>query len=399
MIKAVRGLNIVELEGYEDEYLQPGILTGFGPGALQLVAPRKIMVEDQPPSVRFEPRGETGAVRTTTYQAHAMVKVSTPTTVKVRFYNNDKVVSLQTFDVDSGARHVSADMTLSAGPNTLRVSVEASSGAMVSDTMTVDADITRPRSPRLWLVAVGIDSYLNPSMDLQCAVNDADAVYRRIGSGKNAAYQDQETTLITNGSATLDEIRETFEEVIREAEINDAFVFYYAGHGSVLKQGPYKQFAFVLHDVLNANDPNTLAKESLTSDTLQSWLMRIPCLRQAVIIDACYAGEVATTPSEIDNARFIAAMQRSTGATVIASVPPNAKAKEQLSIKHGLFTHTLLEGLEGGARDSDGEVTILGLLNYLTKAVPTNYLKFSQEPIYPVVRFEGSARSFTIWKP
>ncbi len=399
MIKAVRGINIVELEGYEDEYLQPGILTGFGPGALQLVAPRRIMVEDQPPSVRFEPRGESGAVRTTTYQAHAMVKVSTPTTVKVRFYNNDKVVSLQTFDVDSGVRHVSADMTLSAGPNALRVSVEALSGAMVSDTMTVDAEITRPRRSRLWLVAIGIDSYRNPAMDLQCAVNDADAVYRRIGSGKNAAYQDQETTLITNGSATLDEIRETFEEVIREAEINDAFVFYYAGRGSVLRQGPFKQFAFVLHDVLNANDPNTLAKESLTSDTLRAWLMRIPCLRQAVIIDACYSGEVALTPSEIDNARLITSLQRSTGATVIACVSPNTKTKEQLSIKHGLFTHTLLEGLEGGARDPDGEVTILSLANYLTKSVPRNYLKFSQEPNYPVVRFEGAARSFTIWRP
>lgn len=399
MIKAVRGINIVELEGYEDEYLQPGILTGFGPGALQLVAPRKIMVEDQPPSVRFEPRGETGAVRTTTYQAHAMVKVSTPTTIKVRFYNSNKVVSLQTIDVDTGAHHVSATMTMAAGPNALRVSVEATSGTMVSDTMTVDADITRPRRSRLWLVAIGIDSYRNPAMDLQCAVNDADAVYRRIGSGKNAAYQDQETTLITNGSATLDEIRETIEEVIREAEINDAFVFYYAGRGSVLRQGPFKQFAFVLHDVLNANDPNSLAKESLTSDTLRAWLMRIPCQRQAVIIDACYSGEVALTPSEIDNARLITSLQRSTGATVIACVSPNTKTKEQLSIKHGLFTHTLLEGLEGGARDQEGEVTVLGLANYLTKAVPRNYLKFSQEPNYPVVRFEGAARSFTIWRP
>lgn len=398
LVKAVQGLNIVDLEGYQDEYYQPGILTGFGPWAVQTKALRKIMVEPSLPKVTIDRNAMMSQEHRNGIKVLANVSVTVPSSVKVRVHHNDKVVALYALDIDSGSVPIATELAPVGGKNHVRVSVETGGGAVLSDTITTYHEVKRSTVPKLWIVAVGIDTYLNPTLNLQCAVNDAKSVFNTVGSDDNRAYRDQKTTLITNASATFDEIKESIDKVVGEASPQDAFIFYYAGHGAVVPQGNDKQFCFVLHDVVNATDASSLREHGITSDTLRSWLRRIPCLRQVVVIDACYSGEVATTPTEIDNARFIASMQRSTGATIIAGVPPNAKAKEELSLKHGLFTHTVLQGLSGGARDADGEVTVLGLLNYLTKAVPATYAKYSQEPVYPIVRFEGSARTFTIWK-
>jgi uncharacterized caspase-like protein len=155
-------------------------------------------------------------------------------------------------------------------------------------------------------------------------------------------------------------------------------------------------FCLVPTDVVDTRQAESLITGAITADTLRAMLLRIACQRQAVMLDACYSGSMIETPTSMDNARYMASLQRATGATILASVPPTATAKEAPKLQHGVFTYAVLQGLDGAARDRDGEVTVLGLLNYLTKEVPALTRSLGLDEQQPVVRFEGAAQSFVL---
>ena len=80
----------------------------------------------------------------------------------------------------------------------------------------------------------------------------------------------------------------------------------------------------------------------------------------------------------------------------MASVLPDKRAKEVDTLKHGLFTYAIVKGLEGAARDTDGEVTLFSLLNYISKAMPALCKSTGFAYQQPVIRYEGAAQSFVL---
>jgi formylglycine-generating enzyme required for sulfatase activity len=69
--------------------------------------------------------------------------------------------------------------------------------------------------------------------------------------------------------------------------------------------------------------------------------------------------------------------------SVLFSSSAGKQSYESENIRHGVFTHSVLEGLRGEAADGDGEVTWLGLANYVMKQVPKEALRMverEQEP-------------------
>jgi formylglycine-generating enzyme required for sulfatase activity len=69
--------------------------------------------------------------------------------------------------------------------------------------------------------------------------------------------------------------------------------------------------------------------------------------------------------------------------SVLFSSSAGQQSWESDIIRHGVFTHSVLEGLRGKAADGDGEVTWLGLSSYVMKQVPKEALRMvkrEQEP-------------------
>jgi uncharacterized caspase-like protein len=69
--------------------------------------------------------------------------------------------------------------------------------------------------------------------------------------------------------------------------------------------------------------------------------------------------------------------------SVLFSSSARQQSYESDRIRHGVFTHSVLEGLRGKAADGDGEVTWLGSSSYVMKQVPKESLRMverEQEP-------------------
>ena len=82
--------------------------------------------------------------------------------------------------------------------------------------------------------------------------------------------------------------------------------------------------------------------------------------------------------------RAIAQLARSTGTYWIASSGSQQFATEFKTLGHGLFTYTILQGLEGGADvNGDKKITAEELSVYLKNKLPEFSEKYKGEAQYP----------------
>ena len=88
------------------------------------------------------------------------------------------------------------------------------------------------------------------------------------------------------------------------------------------------------------------------------------------------------TPKE----HFVSALSRYSDESniIFTACDSNQWAPEIPQLKHGLFTYFLLEGLRHpGAAGNDGTVTVLGLLDYVTRGIEDWYSHLSEDLHHP----------------
>ena len=130
---------------------------------------------------------------------------------------------------------------------------------------------------------------------------------------------------------------------------------------------------------MDVTDP--LADSGLSLENLFTILNRANAKHRFVIVDAC-----RVAPKE----HFVAALSRYSEESniIFTACDSNQWAPEVPRLKHGLFTHFLLKGLSGGYRDRgaagpDGTVTVLGLLDYVTRGIEDWHSHLSEDLRYP----------------
>ena len=141
-------------------------------------------------------------------------------------------------------------------------------------------------------------------------------------------------------------------------------IFYFAGHGAVNEFGTYL--------VSTDSDPVDVGidLDHLRRLASRSTVERVTML---IILDCCHSGAATVRDSGSWSARDITYydIERSmpalgTGKVIIAACRPHELAYEEPSLKHGVFTYYLLEGLYGDAADSQGDVTVPNLYDYVS---------------------------------
>lgn len=126
-------------------------------------------------------------------------------------------------------------------------------------------------------VVVGVEEYkpLISASTLRGCINDAKAI-------KAALEKLQfKVTLLTNEKATKQGILDTVVSVGKTTKRTEKFVFYFAGHGRRLP-----------HPALMPHDA-TADGNDLTTDELNTALLKVPALSRTVILDACFSGGMA----------------------------------------------------------------------------------------------------------
>jgi Caspase domain len=239
------------------------------------------------------------------------------------------------------------------------------------------------------LFAVGINQYKNPRMSLNYAKPDAESFLDAMGKKGSTLFKNVEVHTLYDKDASRENILKKMDELSIKVQPEDVFIFYYAGHGSMVDN----QFFFIPTESARLYDIGSLKAEAIEATVLQEKLKNIKALKQLIIMDACQSGgsvELLATRGASEE-KAIAQLSRSAGIHVMASAGSEQFAAEFAELGHGLFTYLLIKALQGDADGApkDGKVTIYELKSYLDDQVPEMTRKLKGKPQYPYTFSRG----------
>ena len=266
-----------------------------------------------------------------------------------RVKQNEKILVVQVFSFipEAGVNEVFAEIRNAHG---------------VGSRSEVQREVTEGfRSPgRMYLLGTGVDKYRTPGIDLDFAATDVQAVVKRLAAGDNSIHKETIPNLVLDSRATK---REILDQLARLEKLtpDDSVVLVFAGHG----EEQNGEWYFLPHDV----DLRRLAATAVSAREIQDALVAAPPKRIFLMVDACNSGATIDTFNRFRafQRRFVQQVGRDSGVTVLTATRRNQLAAELPELGHGIFTHVILQGLNGRAASNmnNGSVSAHQLANYV----------------------------------
>ncbi|MEH2145746.1 caspase family protein [Nostoc sp.] len=219
--------------------------------------------------------------------------------------------------------------------------------------------------------------------DLPVTVLDATAIKDVLIDPSHAAYPPEQVTLLTETSATRQNILAAFDQIIAQVNQNpDATVIiYYSGHGGrIQRTNEYFLVPF-------SYEPSQRADTAISGVEFTQKIEAITARKLVVLLDCCHAGGVpalkepgetfvkSPLPPELLNV-----LGTGSGRVVVASWREDEYS--YTGQPYSAFTDCLLSALQGKAAvNKDGYARILDILVYLFDQVP----KRASGPQHPFV--------------
>jgi WD40 repeat protein len=280
---------------------------------------------------------------------------------------------------------LSFNVPLSRGSNKITVAAANDTGETVgSVTVNHEGEGDLDRRGTLYILAIGVDDYRSlgdicgngkESCDLSFAGADATSFANAMETRAGPIHASVSKRVLINGGASADlptanNIRNALG-ILRSAKSNDTVAVFVSGHG-VNERSSYR---FVPTD--GAWGANGLLQPATTVE----WFAFQEALtsaggRRLLFLDTCHAGNAF-------NPRFLSDSFEA-NILVYSSARWDQLALEDVTLAggHGLFTFALVEGIEGGARNSAGDVRAVGLSQFVAARVRllAKARSHSQEP-------------------
>lgn len=190
---------------------------------------------------------------------------------------------------------------------------------------------------------VGIDSYDNFN-SLGGCVNDVHRLQPLLSRHENG---DPNFDCVVREGATRDQLVTDIAYCVAPGA--DLALIYFAGHGSEDAS-----------DVSLCTRDGTQITPGLPMSSVMTAIQKSPVSEVIIILDCCFSGAAAQVPQ----LGSIGSMIRQ-GVSILAASRGDQTSAE--TIDGGTFTTSLVAGLEGGAADVVGKVTVAGLYAYLTE--------------------------------
>lgn len=246
---------------------------------------------------------------------------------------------------------------------------------------------------KLHLVTIGINKYKNSFLDLNFASPDAKSIADLFSKSYTTLFNELILYELYDGDATLDKINATLH-LLEDISAEDTVVIYLAGHGEAYKN----QWYFVPHDLHDMFDGTELQKKGISATTLQLMVVKINARKIVLLMDSCKSGAAVDAFTEFDDRKSFALLSRAAGIHVGAAATKEQYAVELEKLGHGLFTYTLLKGIQGAADNEpvDGNITVYEILKYIKIAMPQFIKEHGSMYQQPVVNSKGM--NFTVAK-
>ncbi|GHV65203.1 hypothetical protein FACS1894199_05310 [Bacteroidia bacterium] len=200
---------------------------------------------------------------------------------------------------------------------------------------------------KLYAVVVGISEYKKPWRSLQYCHTDAIEMSKLLAKQTSISN----VKLLKNKDATVSNILKVTTEIFTKTNPQDIVILYFSGHGGVGH--------FLAHD------------GALYFHSLSSIFSNTKAKRKIIFADACYSGAFRIKSSTVTS------NDGGIGDKVLLFLSSRSDqiSYEPSTLKNGMFTYYLMEGLKGAAdTDNDRIITAKELFAFVTPRVK-KYMK------------------------
>ena len=252
-----------------------------------------------------------------------------------------------------------------------------------------------------WALLVGINNYPNDISPLRYCV--ADVVAFRGALVNVAGFKRDKIFLMTDKmegqmEPTNINVVKRLGILAKQVQPQDTFVFYFSGHG-IVNDGS----SFLLAVNSDTATQDTLEMSAVPLDRVSKILSSVKAQQLLTVIDACRnnsetgrSGEDNVLTDDFSKGFKIRRSssnrgQPSVSATLYAC-NVGERAYEWADKGHGVFSYYLLDGLNGEAVNSQGEVTVTGLAEYTQSQVVKWAEEFRGKKQTPWLSLQGGAK-------
>jgi WD40 repeat protein len=317
---------------------------------------------------------------------------------ELNLYQNEKLILRDTLirtkgEGDKVVRTYMVDMTNEENEFTVKV-VNLYKVESKPDVFVIKYTGEAIATSSLYVLAVGINKYKNGAYNLNYAQSDAESFTSKLLENSKGIFKSIHKREIYDSDATRENILLGMRSMIASAKPEDVFVFYYAGHGT-LNEDKENEYYIVPTDVTKLyGDPAQLEAKGISATEIKNHLAQIKAQKQLVLMDACHSGGAINSMrvrAAASDERAIVQLARASGVAWLASSGTKQFATEFDELKHGVFTYSLLEALEGKAdANGDGKVTVNEIKLYMDERVPDLTQKYNGQSQFPTSYLTGN---------
>ena len=272
--------------------------------------------------------------------------------------------------------------------NTIEVFAYNSEGYLSSRNVKVEYKTEgneKNEMPDFYGIIIGISNYDGDNLKLRYASKDAEDFYNALRIGAGRLFTDSKTHITTLSSSNSDEatlptkknILNAFES-LKNIKQNDILVVYIAGHGVNLGSGTDNEdFYYLTKEARTGNleDPEIRKMTSVSSKELTEMILKVPALKQILILDVCGSGKVVEKMIEkrdipSSQVRAFERMKDRAGLNILTGCAADAVSYEASRFAQGLLTYSLLMGIKGASLRDDGMIDVRKLFEFSADKVP-----------------------------
>ena len=233
-----------------------------------------------------------------------------------------------------------------------------------------------PEYVNRWALIVGISKYKWPSLTLNYAHRDAEALSEILQTPSGGAFDKDHIRLLVNEQATTAAIRDALRTYLKKPAREDVVFVYFAAHGAPDPDRPNNIY-LITYDTDPANISGTAVPMNEVQTAFKDTLL---AERVVLLADTCHSaavggasGRVTTDNAAIMNLYLQQLSESKSGIAFMSSAEKGevAREDEKWGGGHGVFTHYLLEGMRGAADTApkDGVVSVGELFEWVREQV------------------------------
>ena len=219
-----------------------------------------------------------------------------------------------------------------------------------------------------WALVVGVGKFQNKANNLPYTQKDASDFAALLKDPQVGHFSADHVRVLTNGEATLANIKAGLNWIAREAGASDLVLVYVASHGTARQRDSVGHLNYILaHDTDDANEDKLYGSALPMVDVSEVVRSRIQARRTVIFLDTCHSeggGGLLRTAAPSES--MMESMKAGTGRVIIAAAREKELSFESEKFENGIFTHFLLEGL----KQKGGNVSLASVFTYLQEEVP-----------------------------